>query len=158
MGNVLHSTKKKNIVTWKFKGIFKDISMYLFKTTHTHTHTKNTWFIQEATTDAVFTWISSRSVTQARARVRQDCRAKILGSLTGISWASFTIASRVERGCFCLEQQNHDKKKADNFASRDTGYVTKTSPAAGTVAKFHVTRLTFALGRSVPSPPSVLLL
>ncbi len=57
-----------------------------------------------------FTWISSRSVAQARARVRQSCRARMFGSLTGISWASFTIASRVERGCFCLEEQNHNKE------------------------------------------------
>lgn len=30
----------------------------------------------------------------------------MLGSVTGISWASFTIASSVERGCFCLEEQH----------------------------------------------------
>lgn len=57
-----------------------------------------------------FTWISSRSVTQARARFRQPCSARMLGSLTGISWASFTIASSVERGCFCLEEKKHDKE------------------------------------------------
>lgn len=61
----------------------------------------------------VSTWISSRSVTQARARVRQPCRDKMLGSLTGISCASLTMASRVESGCFCLGRDQDERREGD---------------------------------------------
>lgn len=77
-----------------------------------------------------FTWISSRSVTQARARVRQPCRARMFGSLTGMSWASFTIASRVERGCFCLEEQNHNKEILTSL-QRDKLVAKDVTPMAG---------------------------
>ena len=88
------------------------------------------------TTDFIYlsiyvTWISSKSVTQARALVRQPCRARMLGSLTGISWASFTIASSVERGCFCLEEQNHDKETLMSLEQNKTGCEIITTLAAG---------------------------
>lgn len=78
----------------------------------------------------------------------------MLGNVTGISWASFTIASRVERGCFCLEDQN--PKKFIDRIDRNTCKTITLTMAGNVNSLAWFARLTFVRGRSVPSLPNVL--
>lgn len=78
----------------------------------------------------------------------------MLGNVTGISWASFTIASRVERGCFCLEDQN--PKKFIDRIDRNTCKTITLAMAGNVNSLAWFARLTFVRGRSVPSLPNVL--